>query len=852
MKRITNLAILALLGLSSCTQEFTYDPTQEIKENAENIFGLIDPNQDWRTTTSGTVTVTADAPLSDIAKVQILTESPFFNGNSVILAEAEATAGQTVTLNYDAPRGAETVIAACTDDKGHYFIKAIDLSTKQVSFATKTAQTRAATRTAEAGIGVSNLTLDGSNVTRSLNANREIYAELGTNSGNSYMTNFTTSKNIAPWENNNWKNEAQWQLTSTSSISGGWNVVEGTVVRDISSSNPMLEDEAKTLKAIFDKYLSHKTNSDKSRANNLVYIREGSALRFFDNHLTSDGNPITLIPVNMASTEIDYSTLYYYYYNPSDVPSGTSLTDYVKKLPKFKAIPCEHTNTNKGVNREDFFRVHEYLLPYYGDFMPTTQTFYPQNNVYRIRNVGKTSKNQKNYLTYFNSNNHNAERLANAYEASDSKFLNQLWQVFDIGNGRYLLYNIGAKKFLTNVGKYIEDANNWEFFFTDYLPFVKEIPYTISINADETRRIKCVNTPTTFVGATNNSSNPRIASNKTTSDGEFINWAFEAYNFTGNIGALESVTLEADPTDHAAISDCIPSGYRVGFMLSKIYNPNLLQNYLKEAKNGCLYGYGEMNTTINNFPDHFSSAVTNPKYGMEPNDPRIAMFNANNKTFLAFEDGSDTNYSDMIIELGGNSGSFFDDPQEVEEQAYTMCFEDRPNVADYDMNDVVLRCTRVSSTELELSLIATGANDPVLISGIVGDYVSGTELKNKEVHGLFGVETSTFVNTVTSDDVLPSVSCVYRVDASTSIKQFLSNIYITNNGQGGRTIGLPATGEAPFALIMPGNFNYPQEKISIATAYTTFRNWVNNANNYGNWPEYYDESKIYINPYNRE
>ena len=67
----------------------------------------------------------------------------------------------------------------------------------------------------------------------------------------------------------------------------------------------MLEDEATTLKAIFDKYLSHKTNSDKSRVNNLVYIREGSALRFFDNHLTSDGNPITLIPVNMASTEID-------------------------------------------------------------------------------------------------------------------------------------------------------------------------------------------------------------------------------------------------------------------------------------------------------------------------------------------------------------------------------------------------------------------------------------------------------------------------------------------------------------------------------------------------------------------
>ena len=38
----------------------------------------------------------------------------------------------------------------------------------------------------------------------------------------------------------------------------------------------MLEDEATTLKAIFVKYLSHKTNSDKSRVNNLVYIRDAA------------------------------------------------------------------------------------------------------------------------------------------------------------------------------------------------------------------------------------------------------------------------------------------------------------------------------------------------------------------------------------------------------------------------------------------------------------------------------------------------------------------------------------------------------------------------------------------------
>jgi hypothetical protein len=203
----------------------------------------------------------------------------------------------------------------------------------------------------------------------------------------------------------------------------------------------------------------------------------------------------------------------------------------------------------------------------------------------------------------------------------------------------------------------------------------------------------------------------------------------------------------------------------------------------------------------------------------------------------------------------GSSGEtgvdMFDEEQNVSEYAYTMCFEDRPNIADYDMNDVVLRCIRKSATELQLSLIATGANDPVLISGIEGNFKSGTELNNKEVHELFSVGTSTFVNTVSSDNVLPAVSGNYEVDAKTTIKQFLSNIYITNTVTG-RTIGLPATGQPPYAIIMPGDFDYPQERISIATAYRLFSVWVNDANNYGHWPELYDKDKIYTNPYNRE
>lgn len=227
------------------------------------------------------------------------------------------------------------------------------------------------------------------------------------------------------------------------------------------------------------------------------------------------------------------------------------------------------------------------------------------------------------------------------------------------------------------------------------------------------------------------------------------------------------------------------------------------------------------------------------------------MFNANNKTYLAFEDGSDTNFSDLIVELTGLSGKMFDDVQEVDHMPYSMCFEDRPEVADYDMNDVVLRCIRKSSTQLELSLVATGANDLVYIEGIEGTLASGTELNDKEVHELFGVSADVFVNTESSATVMPAVTAVYNVSESTTIPQFLTNIYIRNISQGGNEIRVPKTGQPPYALIVPDNFNYPLERVSIINAYTAFRTWANNAYNYDAWLDSYDESKIYSNPYNR-
>ena len=355
MKRITNLAILALLGLSSCTQEFTYDPTQEIQENAENIFGLIDPNQDWRTTTSGTVTVTANAPLSDITKVQILTGSPFFNKDAKILAETEAIAGQTVTLSYDAPRTSTRLIAACTDNNGKYYIQGFNIGDKTVSF--KSSSAPAATRGAaitRAGEELSNLSLYFKNSFLSYNAERTL-------SGHN------------TWKDKNWENDRLWQVSGSGS-SNGWTVSNSTIYRN--STALSVEEEA-TLQDIFNAALGRYDSEGKPQ-NNLQLIKESSRVRLYGNHLVSTGETaITLSPVQAASTEAYWCDIYYYYYRTEDVPDKTpeGEANYIKTLPKFKAIDVNEvrdgisavTGTPKNEPDTKFLRQHEYLLPFYGN-----------------------------------------------------------------------------------------------------------------------------------------------------------------------------------------------------------------------------------------------------------------------------------------------------------------------------------------------------------------------------------------------------------------------------------------------------------------------------------------------------
>ena len=155
------------------------------------------------------------------------------------------------------------------------------------------------------------------------------------------------------------------------------------------NATALSEDEAATLKDIFDASLG-RYNNDKSPRNNLQYINESSVVQLYGNHLVSNGKAaLTLCPIQAASTEAYWCDIYYYYYRTEDIPTGTSEADYIKSLPKFKAIDMNDerqafsTNTGIAKNESDvnFLRLHEYLLPFYGDaseftLQPSTLSMY--------------------------------------------------------------------------------------------------------------------------------------------------------------------------------------------------------------------------------------------------------------------------------------------------------------------------------------------------------------------------------------------------------------------------------------------------------------------------------------------
>ena len=859
--------LLATAAFASCNKfDLNYyqsalenKDAEAINANAAKVFGDIDPEQEWNSINSGTVTVTANAPLHNVAKVQILTESPFMNSNATILAEAEVAKGESVTLHYDAPNVYETLVAACVDNEGHYYAKGFALSDNTVSFNSSSTQ-RAARRASSADyIDISYLKLEPGNSELSYNAQRAICANKAADTGSSIFQSMVSEYYIDLWKNSGWDKESLWKPTENYKTNSAWEVRNQTVVRTIDA---MSEEETATLKTILSSILQRNdANNTWSRKDNLETIRNSEAVKFYNNHLTSDGTtPISLIPIYMPSSEIGSCHLYYYYYNPDNIPSDMTEEQYIKELPKVKAIQCWHTRSNannKGYGEEDLFKVHEYLLPYYGDLtelesekVSSTTFCTTDGKLYRIRN-GYQLNGEDYYMTY--NGDYTEAKMATRSGDNDDDLACQLWQVFTTSSGEKMLYNVAGKNFLALNGDYAS-------IFSSDLSTVQASYFKFD---DDNHILRYKSIDTGLGTDFGNKDNKGIWTNKNTSAGDNTKWYIEEYTGSKSVATIQSYTFNKKASTKPAVSLAIPAGYRIGFMLRKLKGSQSLDDYnnIKANNNGCCYSFGKLNQEINKLPGHFGSGET--YFTMENDDPRTCYLTANGKTYIGFEDGSDCQFNDLIIEVGGydqkvleeapagteekSSGIeakyLYEDMEEIEGQAYTMCFEDRPMQADYDLNDVVLRCIRISKNVLQMTLVATGGNDDLVIHGAEGWRYNDTEV-HEAFYATEPVNGNRFVNTVKGGTHRDVLSDFVIVPDGVTIPMYLKNIYIENKTTG-KMIKVSKKGEAPFAIIVPKEFDYPEEFTPITGAYEEFIKWAQDVNSSNDWYKYEEADKIF-------
>lgn len=247
-----------------------------------------------------------------------------------------------------------------------------------------------------------------------------------------------------------------------------------------------------------------------------------------------------------------------------------------------------------------------------------------------------------------------------------------------------------------------------------------------------------------------------------------------------------------------------PKGYKIGFMV------RAKTEYEAPRKQGELYGDGRLNKKINAWPNFKSS-----KLGAD--DPRLAWLTLNGKMIMCWESGTDSDFNDILLEVEGGVKPLIIIP-DIENNFYTFCFEDT-KFGDYDMNDVVIKAERISSTKVRYTLVACGAHDMIRIKNINGDIINDYI----EVHQLFGVGKE-FVNTVKGEKNAEFVVDEVTVDETFSFLDEETQPYIEDISTG-LEVRISKFGEDPHGIMIPYDFKHPLERVCIKNAYSEFNNW---------------------------
>ena len=287
---LSGIALTMCLMLTSCSkEEFEQQPTEaEAITIAEEVLGFtIDPKQDWSMTQSGSIDVTVNAGI-DANEVLILDAYPYGGSEAKILGHVNAKEGQTVTVDYIAPKTLESIYVACKNASKQYRTKRVDIGTKSVSF--KETATRALHR-------VQTQTVDSPSkeeIGYSFNAKMSQALDKYNHSG---IRHYNTEQNYSAWSRATW-NDKFYQINAT-----------------VEETNKTAADRADLWDVLKTKIPENVNNIPKA-------MQTGYSV-------TTTGEPITMTPIYRNSSS--GGKLGYYYYRTGSKPTA----EQIKNMDKY-------------------------------------------------------------------------------------------------------------------------------------------------------------------------------------------------------------------------------------------------------------------------------------------------------------------------------------------------------------------------------------------------------------------------------------------------------------------------------------------------------------------------------------
>ena len=237
--------------------------------------------------------------------------------------------------------------------------------------------------------------------------------------------------------------------------------------------------------------------------------------------------------------------------------------------------------------------------------------------------------------------------------------------------------------------------------------------------------------------------------------------------------------------------------------------------YLKTAELFCEWGRTwDSGSSSKALLAHQLSFLGNAKYSIENLVKEAPSWgNSNHEQAFYAEEGSQAVAMSSITvkeptdEDCGASHNQGGGGQETKDPVYTIAFEDLGTTDDFDFNDIVLFVTTHSDNTATVELVGNG----------------GT------------LETGIYYKTQRLVTAVGNMHTNYELMASTDIKLtdgwtpqgLLQNFSIRVKGNDSGTIySHTEKGRAPQALLVPGKWAWPQERVNIRDAYPRFVDWT--------------------------